>query len=68
MKAGVPLFIVAVLTLLMLQPPASCALPWCFATAPLGLIRRDAVLAGVPPAFRLRGHAGNDRAVRDDHA
>ncbi|EKG33042.1 RND efflux transporter [Pseudomonas avellanae BPIC 631] len=67
-NAGMPLFIVVVLTLLMIQLRSFSRMLMVFITAPLAADRRHAVPADLQSAVRLCGHAGHHRAVRNDHA
>ena len=66
--AGMPLFLVVVMTLLMMQLQSFARVLLVLLTAPLGLIGVVAVPAAVQRAVRLRRHAGHDRAVGHDHA
>ena len=66
--AGVPLLVLAVLTLLMIQLQSFSRTLMVVLTAPLGLIGVVAGAARVRQAVRLRRDAGHDRAVRHHHA
>ena len=67
-NAGVPLFLLVVVTLLMLQLRSFSRTVHGAADRAAGPDRRDAVPAGVPRAVRLRRDARHDRAGRHDHA
>ena len=66
--AGMPLFLVVVITLLMMQLRSFARMLLVLLTAPLGLIGVTLFLLVFQRAVRLRRHARHDRAVRHDHA